>query len=409
MNIRILSLDEFNMFCKNHPLRNYYQTLNYAKLQAEQGYEYEFVGYCEDSSILAAALILYKKIKNTYYGYAPRGFLVDYTNFYFLKNFTNQIIEYYKKRNFAFIKINPEIAVGTLNPKTYNIEYNPNYTIINNLIECGYRKLRSNLDFEAQLPRFMAVLPMENFSLDNLSKNTRNKVNKAIRKGLTLEPADKFGINIFYKLIEERVPKNQYYYNDKFNIFNQDDSIDLFLVSINYTKYLLNSQKLYEKEVNYNEYLNKKIAKNNSSKLINEKMNSDTRVLTYKNEIAEATQKLKENDKYFIAGALVIKYDNRIKIDLSGFDDEFKSYAPNYFLFYSILEHYKNEYKYAELNGVSGNFNKDSKYFGLTRFKLGFNANIYEYIGEFDLPIDINKYEWLAKTGALSKEFNKED
>ena len=83
-----------------------------------------------------------------------------------------------------------------------------------------------------------------------MSKNTRNKVNKAIRKGLTLEPADKFGINIFYKLIEERVPKNQYYYNDKFNIFNQDDSIDLFLVSIDYTKYLLNSQKLYEKEVN---------------------------------------------------------------------------------------------------------------------------------------------------------------
>ena len=132
MNIRPISVDEFNAFTKKHPLKNYYQSLNYAKLQAEQGYDYELIGYCEDSSILAVALILIKKIKNTYYGYAPRGFLLDYTNLYFLKNFTKQLIAYYKRRNFAFIKINPEIAIGKLDYKTKNIEYNTNYNIINN-------------------------------------------------------------------------------------------------------------------------------------------------------------------------------------------------------------------------------------------------------------------------------------
>lgn len=409
MNIRPLTVDEFNSFCATHPLRNYYQTINYAKLQAEQGYDYEIIGYCESGTILAAACILIKKIKNTYYGYAPRGFLIDYTNLYFLRNFTSQLVDYYRKKGFAFIKINPEVAIGKLNNKTKNVEYNSNYIALDNLLHCGYKKLRNNLYFEAMLPRFMAVLPYSEFSLDNLSKNTRNKVNRGIRKGLTLEHADKFGIDIFYKLIEEKIPKDAYYYKDKFNVFNQDDSIDLFLVSIDYKKYLLNSQEAYEKELDYNNSLNEKISRINKPNLINRKMNSDKRILTFKNEIAEASHKVNSNDeKEYVAGALVIKYDNRIKIDVSGFNPKYKSYAPNYFLYYAILDYYKDKYKYAELNGVSGDFSIDSEYWGLTRFKMGFNPQIYEYIGEFDLPIDRKKYESLTKSGRLEQEFEKD-
>ncbi len=408
MNIRVLSLDEFALFLKDHPLRNYYQTLDYAKLQAEQGYEYEFIGYCDNSSIMAASLILSKKIKNIYYGYAPRGFLIDYTNLPFLKHFTEQLRAYYASKGYAFIKINPEIAIGKLNNKTNNIEYNTNYHIINNLITCGYKKLKNNLYFEAMLPRFMSVLPLQNYNINNVNKNTRNKINKGIRKGLVLEKADTFGIDIFYELINEKVTKDNFYYKDKFNIFNQNDAIDLFLVSIDYKKYLLNSQFFYEKELNNNGILSDKIAINYKDKLINRKMNSDKLLLTYKNEISEATKKVNSDEKKYIAGALVIKYDNRIKIDISGFDPQYKNFAPNYFLYHSILEYYKDSYKYAELNGVSGNFNKDSLYYGLTRFKKGFKADIYEYIGEFDLPIDHIKYELLNKSGRLAKEFNKD-
>lgn len=409
MNIRPLTVDEFNEFCQTHPLRNYYQTLNYAKLQAEQGYDYELIGYCENSTILAASLILTKKIKNSYYGYAPRGFLIDYTNYYFLKNFTNQLIEYYKKRGFAFLKINPEVAIGKLNPKTKNIEYNTNYIALDNLLRCGYKKLKNNLYFEAMLPHYMTVLPYQNFSFQNLKKNTRNKVRRGIRKGLTLEHADKYGIDIFYKLIDDKIFKDANYYKDKFNVFNQDDSIDLFLVSIDYKKYLINSQNAYEKELEFNNELNEKISRKNKANLINHKMNSDKLLLTYKNEIAEASHKINnDKEKKYIAGALVIKYDNRIKIDVAGFNPQYKSFAPNYFLYYAILDYYKNQYKYAELNGVSGDFNVDSEYYGLTRFKMGFNPQIYEYIGEFDLPIDYKKYESLTKSGRLEQEFEKD-
>ncbi len=33
-------------------------------------------------------------------------------------------------------------------------------------------------------------------------------------------------------------------------------------------------------------------------------------------------------------------------------------------------------------------YQKDNHYYGLNRFKMGFNPDVYEYIGEFDLVID---------------------
>lgn len=408
MNIRELSFEEFHNFASNHVLGSFYQSLNYALLKAEQGYEYEFVGYCENTNILAAAMILYKKINNVYYGYAPRGFLIDYTNEAFLKTFTEQIVRYYRERDFAFIKINPEIAIGQLNKKTKNFEYNANYSIIDILVRCGYTKLKSNLNFEALLPRFNAILPLEGFNIDKLSKNTRNKVKKGIRKGLVLELADKFGIDIFYDLIKDKISKDANYYKDEFNIFNKDDSIDLFLVSIDFKRYMLNAQKIYNDELNNNAILNEKIANDNSAKLINAKMNSDRAILAYKNDIAEATKFINSDEKLYLAGALVIKYDNRISIEVTGFDKEYKRYVPNYFLHFAILNYYKDHFKYANLNGVSGDLQNED-YKGLNRFKFGFNPDIYEYIGEFDLVIDEKMYTFLAKNGYLAKEFNKRD
>ena len=117
MYLRELSLDDFKSFVENNIIGNAYQTVSYAMLKAEEGYDYEFIGLISDNSIIAAALILYKKIGNHYYGYSPRGFLVDYSNIFILETFTREIKEYYKKKNFVFIKINPEIAIGKLNKK----------------------------------------------------------------------------------------------------------------------------------------------------------------------------------------------------------------------------------------------------------------------------------------------------
>ena len=406
MNIKELSYDEFREFAQEHYIGNYRQSINYALLKAEEGYEYEFIGYSDIEGLKAASLILYKKLDGVYYGYAPRGFLLDYANKSLLEKFTKAIIEYYDKKNFAFIKINPEIAVSKLN-NNGNFENNSNYNIINNLVTLGYKKLKTNMAFEALLPRVNAIVNLNEFKPSVLRKNTRNKVRKGIRKGLTMEIAGPEKLDIFYEFIKNKRNKDEYYYKDLYNVFSKTNDIDLVLVKIDYKQGLINAQNQYNYELDNNTYLNNRLIEDPYSNIINQKMNSDKVLLTYKNDIAEAAKELNNVVDTYVAGAIIIKHQNRITIEISGFDKKMHRYSPNYFLYYAILDYYSKDYKYADLNGVTGDLSHDSKFYGLNRFKLGFNPDVYEYIGEFDLIIDKSTYNSLLKNGALAEEFNK--
>ena len=183
--------------------------------------------------------------------------------------------------------------------------------------------------------------------------------------------------------------------------------IDLLLVSIDAQEYLLNARKIYEEELEKNNHYNEELIKNNTKKNINKKMMSDKKILAYKNDVFLATELNKKGEKKYIAGALIIKYQNRVNILISGYDKKYKSFNPNYFLHYAIIKYYQNNYDYLDLNGMTGDFDKTNPYHGLNEFKLGFNPKMYEFIGEFDLPIKPRTYQKLRKKGELAKIFNK--
>lgn len=406
MFIREMSLAEFKEFANTHFIGNFHESINYALIKAEEGFEYEFIAYGTDD-IVGAALILYKKIGNVYFGYSPRGFLIDYSNDYLLEDFTNKIKEYYKNRNFAFIKINPEIAIAKLNKDTMNFEYNENYKIIDTLTKNGYKKLKNNMNFEALLPRVNAIIKLDGYDYNNLSKNTRNKVKKGIRKGLILEKANPDKLNIFYKFIKNKINRDEYYYNDFYNVFSKTLDVDLMLVKVDYKAFLINAQEAYNEELRRNASFNNKLITNNNANAINAKMNSDKALLSYKNDIAEASKNLNTGLETYVAGALVIKHQNRVIIQISGFNKAMSRFSPNYFLYYALIKYYQQEYKYLDLNGITADLSKENHYYGLNRFKMGFNPDVYEYIGEFDLVIDEKQYDKLLKSGLLAKEFNK--
>ena len=257
------------------------------------------------------------------------------------------------------------------------------------------------------LPRFNGFIKTKDFNINNVDKNTKNKIKKAIRKGLVFEKAEKKDLDIFYNFIKHKKEKSINEYKDFYTVFEKDNAVDLFLVKIDYNRFLINSQQAYEEELVKNNYYNELLIKSNNPKLINKKMNSDKTLLSYKNDILEATKGLQENINQYIAGALVVKHNNKASIVMSGYDQAFKRFAPNYFLHYSIINYYLNNYDYIDLNGMTGDFTDNNPYNGLNRFKLGFNPKVYEFIGEFDLIIDELLYKTLLKSGFLAKEFNK--
>ena len=119
MKIRQLSIFEFDNFALNHPLSSYHQTSSYALFQSEQGKDYDLIGLVnEKNEIIAASLIIIKKINLFFsYGYAPKGFLMNYYDEAIVKEFTTKLKKYYYKKNMAFIKINPEIEIGQIDLK----------------------------------------------------------------------------------------------------------------------------------------------------------------------------------------------------------------------------------------------------------------------------------------------------
>ena len=64
------------------------------------------------------------------YGYAPKGFLIDYHDKELLQEFIKAIKKYYAKKNFVFIKIPPKRDLCI----NYNINIEYKKTIFNNIV-----------------------------------------------------------------------------------------------------------------------------------------------------------------------------------------------------------------------------------------------------------------------------------
>ena len=411
MKLRNLTIFEFDAFALNHPLGSYHQSSSYALFMSEQGYDYDLLGLVdENNKIIAASLILSKKIGMfNRYGYAPKGFLIDYFSPTILQEFTSALKKYYYKKNFAFIKINPEISIGTIDYAHKIITYNRNQIIESTLKGMNCRKLEGNKRFETKIPKYNAVQILKNTNLRTVCKNTRNKIRKSIRNGLSLVEGSRDDIETLFKFIKNKKDYPITHYYNYYNAFSKKDEIDIFLIKIDFEECLINLREKYEEESDKNSELVNKVMINPSNENLKRKLVSDTILNSYSESIATATRYLAKNKTQIIGGAITIKYKNRVNILISGFDQEFKKFCPNYFLHYKLIEYYKDDFDFLDLNGITGDFTNENPYKGLDEFKLGFNPLAFEYIGEYDFIINDGLYKSMEQSGQLSKEFKRKE
>lgn len=404
-----LTKEKFENFVSYNPYNNYCQTENYGIIMSETGFEYNFIGYTtNDNEILAAGMFLTKKIGAYYYAYCPKGFIIDYENSDLLKRFTNNLIKYYKKKNVIFLKINPEIPIATINlNNNFERKTNSNINILDQLKNLGFKKRKETEPLQLLQPKLNAIINLKEYDINKLDKKVRNKINSTNHKGLELEIADASKIEYLYEFVKNMKNRKIDYYRNFYNTFKKNEQADLILVKVNYEKYLTRAKTKVEEEQINNDTLNEKLKNDSSEKILNEKMNSDRILEEYKQDIVHATAGLKKKENTYVAGAIVIKYENKITILIAGVDKNFNHLNPNYFLHHEILEMYKNDYEYADINGIADDFKEESKFSGLNRFKIGFNPTITEYIGELDLIINKWKFMIVEKNNLLSNEFTK--
>lgn len=116
MKIVALTKEEFDEFAYKHKYSTYYQTSAYAEASRYDGLNTFYIGFVENNNLIGATLFLHKKIYLYYkYAYAPRGFLIDYTDKNLVKNVTLGLINLLKKQHYAFIKIDPPVICSERN------------------------------------------------------------------------------------------------------------------------------------------------------------------------------------------------------------------------------------------------------------------------------------------------------
>lgn len=411
--MQIILLDElkFDAFAINHPNYNFYQSSNYGKFMSKHGYNSYYLGLSDDiGNIKAATLIIVKndKSEKRKMGYAPRGFLIDWTDSELVREFTTKIKEFLAKRSFTYLKVDPMIVY-----KEYNgdgsLKYSNSDDFVKKMQSLGYTHMGYNNGMEASKPRWNSIIKLDPniISLYNsLSKEARNKIKKAAGNGFKVYKGSNTDISLFYNVLNRKNPPLEYYM-DLYQFFNVNNGFEIYFVKLEPVSYVNSSKKMYEEEEQRNSNLNMQMQDfNNPNKdaIINEKLKSDEMLSTYKKNMLEAINLFQKYPSGIIIATLaVIKYGKKVTFFVGASDEDHKNDYPDYLLRWQLAEYFsRGGYESIDYNGMMGMSNTDYD----TTLKKELTNSVVEYVGEFDLVINKKTYYTGSKLNPILNWLN---
>lgn len=401
---------EYNKFISIYSMAPVTQDYRWAKVK--DNWDSTLCALYKDKKIVGTGLLLIKKFPfNLKMIYSPKGFLIDYTNKEYLREFTRGIKEYAKRIRAFVVKIDPLIAVteeyiDTLENKDNKISAK-NYSIdselkINNLKDCGYIHGGYKKDINAYIqPRFnMAIslidkdnkLLTEKELLNNFKRNAKRYYGEFHEKrGIFFVCShDNTYIDDFYRAIESTEKRqgislrSKTYFKKIMDSYKEDAYMYIAKIDVNKFIKFLNNEILKEKD---NELKNK-----------------------YEEQLIDANRVLKEyGASVSIAATLAIVPPNnkgikKVEYLYAGtFEEVFPYLNANASLHIkSFIDFLNKEYNYADLEGVDGSLNDH-----LSKTKIKYNPVLLEFVGEFDLSINIFWYFIFSKFGVQLKKLYK--
>lgn len=396
MKLEILNEKEYINFIKKQENSLFFQSIEWAKFKANTGWSYDIVGMKEGKKIKAAAILLGKKVpflQKTFY-YSPRGYVLDYNDFELIKEFSKLLREYLKEKKAIFLKINPYIEYQKRDKdgnivSTENNDKLINFLKKNDYIHYGfYKKFEEKKELE---PRWLSVLSLEEKTMDqilsDMRSTTRWLVNKSQKNFITIKEAGYDDLSDFKKIMQHTSERRNFedrplsYYQEMYKELTKTDMYKLLFASID----LVELKNNYIKEI---EHLNNRINNViNNPKKKNQILEFDSQKKSFEKYIKQINEQIeKYGENPMISAGLYLSYGEQIVYLFGASYKEFMNYGAQYLMQYKMIEYAKeNNYKKINFYGIDGDFSKDSKHYGLFDFKRGFNADVVELIGEFDL------------------------
>lgn len=399
MILKEITREIFEKYAKEHPLYTFHQTKEWAELKNKNGWGHLYVAMYENKKIIGAALILSKRlpaIKKLIF-YSPRGFLIDYHNELLIEEFTKQLKKLLKSKNGIFVKIDPPIVYQPRNIDGDIVDTNKNESeLLKFLKKNGYRHYGLNISNYKELqPRWVFALPIENQKEEEIYQkfNTRTKrsIKKCQNNGVIVEQMKKEELEIFKGIMEHTSARRGFldrpfsYYKNMVDLLG--DMCKIFIAYLDVNKAIeIQNNTIKEEEKKIIQF-----EKNIESKKSIQGIEKSKEVISNSQKEIENLISLKNEtgEKIPLSGAMFLQTGPETTYLFGGSYQQYMNYPSQYLVQWTaICDAIKHNCTLYNFYGIDGNIKQKGEMHGVYEFKRGFDGEVREYIGEFDLIIN---------------------
>jgi len=408
----VINIDKkkYDKFVKSHPTKAHFlQSYAWGEFAlAAKNMTPHYVGLVDkNNKLVCASLLLQKKLPLGYsYFYAPRGFVIDFYNQELLTEFVEKIKIYIKNLKGIFLKIDPDIIWKEYDNKDEEVKLDKDpKEVFKTLCDLGFKHQGFTKNFETMQPRYSFRINLDkemNEITGNFSKTTLQRIKKAESLNCHVRLGDKDDIEEFNKLMEMTESRKDFishdleYYRKLYEIYNEDNKMDLFMGSVNCQEIIDNLQEQLER-INSDLKPLKELenpSKSNKTK-INELEKRLTKLNEEINEYREAAQKY--GNEITLNAHVIMEYGDKAWVLYAGNHNVLTSSYANYKTYYEHIKYcHEHKIKMYDQFGTIGDLNENNPRYGLHLFKKKFGGNYVEFIGEFDLVL--NKFMYFSFT-----------
>lgn len=401
----------YDEYVKSHPMKSHFlQSYGWGEFAKKEKKQIPYyLGLVDkNDEILGATLLLQKHLPfGLSYFYAPRGFVIDFTNVKLLKEFSKKVIDFVKNKKGIFLKIDPDLIWNEedFNGEKVEAKYDCK-KIFKTLKDIGFKHQGFTKNFETTQPRYTFRINLDN-SMEEIESRFSKTVKQRIKKGISLGTEvrvgtvdDILGFSKLMDMTEDRkdfVSHDMKYYKSLYEIYNRYGTMNLFIGSIDTNKVI----EVYSVE--------KKDIEDKLEKL-NSKGNLSTANQKKKKELEMRIEKLNEyieeyvnaREKYgeviTLNSHVIIEYGDKAWTLYAGNHNVLSSSQSNYKVYYEHIKYcHDRGIKYYDHFGTIGDLDSSNPRYGLHVFKKSFGGNYIEFIGEFDYIVNPFMYFCFTK------------